>query len=193
MKLTKGIKEKIARRVVEDLFIPSLSREWKSVLERLTGLVMSRFEILDWKCFEVCHDFIQWDRTVVIEKLPVEWLRPCNEFRAIFNTPRINYTQLDTFYPAENGCRIHMSYEDADYQERIHDILYSYVVAVIEAYRYYTEFQQVLCGLGTYKQLETVIPECAKYLPSESASVTALMPIAQINRVRSVLQKDGKV
>jgi predicted aldo/keto reductase-like oxidoreductase len=66
------------------------------------------------------------------------------------------------------------------------------MVQYLTAEKYYEEIKQVLLGINTRKQLEDTIPELAKFAPETAAGeVTALVPIEQINRVRSFLQSGG--
>jgi hypothetical protein len=65
------------------------------------------------------------------------------------------------------------------------------MVEYFTAKKYYEDIQQILLGLHTCKQLEEIVPELMKYLPGTTAeAVTALVPIEQINRIRSLWQKE---
>lgn len=190
IRLTKEIKKEVSRGVVMDLFVPALSEKWKLVQEQFSSLIEGRFKDFDWEHVEPYREFIRWDNTVIISGLPGDWRQQNGEFRRSFNTPDIKYIDLTFTYPSEGAGCLYLDYSNKDVQKQIHDILHPYAVDVITALRYYTELQQVLLGVSTYKQLEVVIPECLKYTPYRVFGPgTALVPIEQINRVRSMFQK----
>jgi hypothetical protein len=81
---------------------------------------------------------------------------------------------------------------DRTFQKRAEDILRPYMIKYFSARKYYADIVQILLGLSTYKQLEATVPELMAYLPkTETAKVTALVPIEQINRVRNLFQKEA--
>jgi hypothetical protein len=185
MKLTKQVKQRIAENAAKELFAPSLLEYWKIVEGQFTDLVKHVFKDFDWEHAKPYRQYINWHNTIRLHNLPEEWNIHYHDFRGVCGLPSILHIDLPFEYPSRYN---HDEYLDSAYKKRTEDILRPYMVRYFTAKKRYEDICQVLLGVNTCKQLQDTVPELMKYLPkTEGGVVTALVPIEQINRVRSLL------
>jgi hypothetical protein len=188
-RLTKAVKADIAGRAVKDLFASFLRKHWESAEVQLNDLVKESFADFDWAHVKPHRKFIHWHNEICLSSLPAEWEIQWDEFRRVCGLNSIFHISLSFEYPSKDeriGCL------DYAYHKQVVDILRPYLIQYFTARKYYEDIQQVLLGLSTYKQLEETVPELAKYVPrTTTGTVTALVPIQQIDRIRGLLQKEA--
>jgi hypothetical protein len=192
MVLRKSVKESIAKRAVEELFVPSLLEQWKRAEAEFSELMTSLYKDFDWEHVEPYRQFMNWHDEITLTHVPCEWNSVSwSEFQRTFNLPYIKRVQLSFKYPWNREYPYSLGQE---FDAPVENILRPYVVQYLTAEKYYEEIKQVLLGINTRKQLEDTIPELVKFAPETVAGeVTALVPIEQINRVRSFLQSGGNI
>jgi hypothetical protein len=189
IKLTKAIKEAVAKRAAKDLFMIPLRDCWETVEGQFCNLVKEMFKDFDWEHVEPYRKFIRWHDEIRFCSLPGEWRIYDDGFRRMCALPAIECVELSFEYPSQN---YNPDYLGDEYRKHAEDILRPYMVKYFTARKYYEDIQQVLLGINTYKQLEETVPELMKYLPETATeAVTALVPIEQINRIRNLLQREA--
>ena len=187
-RLTNAIRKSIVERAVKDSFADSLLECWKTVEAQFTDLVKDCFKDFDWEHVEPYRGYIHWHEEIYLNRYPGEWSIHWDDFRGVCGLPSINHIDISFKYPSKSSSA---DFLNDGYQKQAEDILRSYMVKYFTARKYYEDIQQILLGITTYKQLEDIVPELAKYLPKTSSeAVTALIPIEQVNRVRNLLQKE---
>jgi hypothetical protein len=190
-KLTKAVKEDVAKRAAKDLFILPLRKCWETVEVEFSSMVKDIFKDFDWEHVEPYREFIHWHDEIMLSNIPGEWQIHWDDVRKICDLPSIGCIELSFEYPSDE---LNSEYLDSAYKKRAEDILRPYMVKYFTAKKYCEDIQQILLGINTYKQLEETVPELMKYLPRTTAeAVTALVPIEQINRIRNMLQKEDGV
>jgi hypothetical protein len=189
IRLTKTVKEDIAVRAARDLFVLPLRERWETVEAQFSSLVKDIYKDFDWEHAEPYREFINWYSEIRLSSLPGEWQIHWDDFRKVLNLPGTECLELSFSHPSR---KYYSEYLDSAYKERAEDILRPYIVEYLTARKYYEDIKQILLGLNTCKQLEETVPELAKYLPGTAAgAVTALVPIEQIYRIRSLWQKEA--
>jgi hypothetical protein len=187
--LTKAIKENIAKQAVKELFVPSLLEAWKDVEAQFSSLVKDIFSDFDWEHVEAYRDYMNWHNEIKLSNLPREWQIYWDDFRRMYSLPSVSSIELSFEYPSPDA---YLDELDAKYQQRAEDILRPYMIKYLTAKTFYKEVNQTLLGITTSKQLEEMVPELGKYVPkTETGTITALVPIEQISRIRRVLQKEA--
>jgi hypothetical protein len=193
VKLTKTIKESIAINAIKELFVPSLRECWKSVEAQFSDLVKEVFKDFDWEHVGPYRGFINWYDEIRLYGIPEKWNIYWDKFREVFDLPSISSIHILFEYPSAGYNSDSL---DNAYWKRAEGILRPYMIQYFIAKERYEDIGRVLLGLSTWKQLEDTVPELVKYAPKiEARAATALVPIAQINRVRNFLRKeepDGK-
>jgi len=188
MKLTKTIRESIAKKAVLDLLVPALLEQFESVKVGIFALVKDQFKDFDWEHVEPYRGYIDWTSHIHIRKLHGEWCIGNDEFRRVCGLPLVGDIKLPFEIPCSSGCCWSV-YLDDSYKEKVEDILRPYMVQYLTAEKVFKNIKQVLLGINTFKQLEDTLPELVKYLPERATrGTTALVPIEQINRVKVLFQ-----
>jgi hypothetical protein len=188
-RLTNSVKEDLAKRAAKDLFRLPLCECWETVEAQFSSLVEEIFKDFDREHVEPYREFIHWHREIMLCSLSGAWQIHWDDFRRTCSLPDIECIQLSCEYPSRN---LSPEYLDDAYKKRAEDILRPYMVKYLTAKKSYEGIKQILLGLTTYKQLEEIIPELVQYLPKTATeAVTALVPVEQINRIRSLLQKEA--
>ena len=187
-KLTNAIRASILDSVAKDLFKVPLQQGWKIVESQFTDLVKGIYKDFDWGHVEPYRKFMHWHKKILLLSLPEGWNNCWCGLRSACSLPVANSVDIDFEYPSRN---INADFLEKKYQKQAEGILRPYMVRYLAAKKYYEDVKQLLLGITTSKQLRDVVPELAKYLPdTETAAVTALVPIEQINRVRNLLRKE---
>jgi hypothetical protein len=187
-RLTKAVKEDIARASTRALFEASLREYWKIVEEQFTSLSKEIFKDFDWEHVAPYRTYMDWDTAVQLSGLPAEWQVHWDTVRAFLKLPSIDRIQINFEYPSRGNAFL-----DSAYRKQAEGILRPYMIKYFAARKYFEDVRQILIGITTYKQLEESVPELMQYVPNaEVMTVTSLVPIEQINRVRALLQKEDK-
>jgi len=186
MKLTKAIREDIAKKAVMDLFVPALLKQFEAVKEGIFALVKDQYKDFDWEHVEPYKKYIEWRETIHIEELPGEWkITHFDTFKKMCGLPGVYCFDLPFRIPTTTG----VAYLDNSYKNKVEDILRPYMIQYFTAKKAFENIQQVLRGINTTKQIEDMLPEFKKYLPIDTEKITALVPIEQINRVKMLFQQ----
>ena len=193
MKLTVALKEKIAGDAARDLFAEPLLKQFVDVQANMENLVMESFSDFDFKNAKPYQEYINWHEGIRIPDIPGEWEIHWHDFKRECKLPSIEHFDLPFKIPSKRDVHLAV-YLDKKYHKKAMAILRPYMINYLTAEKAYDEIKQVLLGVNTSKQLEESLPELAKYLPNAAdGAVTALVPIEQINRVRSLFNGKQEV
>ena len=187
MKLTVALKEKIADDAARDLFAEPLLKQFSDVQANMENLVRESFSDFDFKNAEPYQEYINWHEEIKIPNIPGDWEITHDEFKRKYKLPSICYFNLPFKIPDRHDY--HTPYLDDKYHKRAVEILRPYMINYLTARKAYDDIKQVLLGINTFKQLEESLPELAKYLPIVVNVVTALVPIEQINRIKTLFKR----
>jgi len=185
-KLTKTIREYIAKKAIEDLFIPTLLEQFDIVNQRVAALVKEQFKDFDWKHVKPYENYILWDNDVTIQEIPVEWVISRSSFRRLFKLPVLTLFFLPFKVPRLNShCAVYL---DSRYQAQFENIVQPYMEQYQNAEKAYNNIQEILPSFNTFRQVIDEVPELAKYLPSSGRVDVPSVSGDLISSVREVLQ-----
>ena len=191
MKLTMALKEKIAGDAARDLFAEPLLKQFSDVQAKIENLVRDSYSDFDFKNVEPYQEYINWHEHIKIPDIPGDWGISRDAFRRACGLPIIEYFDLPFKIPSDGA---YTPYLAETHHKKAVEIIRPYMINYFAARKAYDEIKRVLLGVNTSKQLEESLPELAKYLPNAAdGAVTALVPIEQINRVRSLFKGKQEV
>ena len=191
MKLTATLKDKIAENAARDLFAGPLLKQFSDVQAKIEVLVRDSYSGFDFKNAGPYREFINWHKQVKIPNIPGDWDIHWDAFKKICKLPDITHFDLPFEIPTR---REYTPYLADKCHKKAMEILRPYMISYLTAEKAYGEIKQVLLSINTSRQLEESLPELAKYLPDTAkGAVTALVPIEQINRVRTLFKRNQEV
>jgi len=188
-RLTNVLRQSIADRAAKELFAAPLLELFKTVEKQIADLAKSAYKNFNYEGAKPYREYINWHKEIYIQHIPKEWqITWCDFRREVCDLPSTEYFNLPFEIPSNSGSKV---YFDGAHEKQATSILRSYMVKYLTAREAYENMQQVLLGISTFKQLEETLPELVKYLPKDQTeSVTALVPIEQINKVKALFRKN---
>jgi hypothetical protein len=185
-KLTRTVKENIARQVVTERLAPMLLEEWEHVKAQFTELVKGYYADFDWDHVAPFYDYINWQSETAVEDLPSAWKIQHETFRRRFDLPCADSIKLGFKYPSKHHYATCLPRE---LKGAAMDILRPYMTLYFRCRQAHEDVEKLLWSVSTAKQLEELAPELVEFIPrSEREATKALVSVELISRVRGMLQ-----
>jgi hypothetical protein len=158
-------KKKFDRKIIE------IRESIKSMVEKQIETTVPKWitqAMIDSGYIRVCTNF--------------EWPRFGNHLDSFLKYNKYKITSINNSYPIESAKSC---FKDIKVNKALEKKIDKYQETVIESQKFADDLRQVLSGINTYKQLETMLPELKPYIPTPKT--TALVPIEAITNIRKQL------
>jgi len=210
VRLTKDFKEDLVRKVVDALFITDIQSLRDSAIIEFEKILDEYYSELkfDWKSAEKLADYIRWtDRVDIEHAIDYELTRKVSNFKLntskVWNTTSRWLLKMSKKYPItcslgwKDGIDVTYFYPLKNDEKRartpalkrVEKVFLAFINKINEAYDAFENLTSALMLVNTYKQLDEQFPELAPYYEAPDGTVTALVPIDVVNRVKNLFKE----